>query len=165
MLWRMAARAGWVSGSCWALGTIPTPRGPSTLQFTAPGWIQTTKNRSSSRGARAKCPSETCLQNCNYNQPLHPRSYFRVVMDSPVPIQGHTLPVCQERCSHTAFALHCVHEGSCATCPPLSSGTPRAALSLLASPTALSHRAELSQGRGTDRISPLAQQMHAVVLS
>lgn len=83
----------------------------------------------------------------------------------PCTLQGHTLPVFQERCSHTAFALQCVHEGSCATCPPLSSGTPRAALSLLASPTALSHRAELSQGRGTDRTSPLAQQMHAVVLS
>lgn len=49
--------------------------------------------------------------------------------------------------------------------PPLSSGTLRAALSLLASPTPLSHRAELSQGRGTDGTFPLGQQMHPMVLS
>lgn len=43
----------------WLLpGTVPAPRGPSTLQFTAQGWTQTTKNGSSESGARAKCPSE-----------------------------------------------------------------------------------------------------------
>lgn len=42
---------------------------------------------------------------------------------------------------------------------------PEAALSLLTSPTPLSHRAELSQGRGTDRTGPLGQQRHPMVLS
>lgn len=82
----------------------------------------------------------------------------------PCTLQGHMLPVYQGRRSHTAFARLCVHEESCATCPPLSSGTLRAALSLLTSPTPLSHRAELSQGRGTDRTFPLGQQMHPMVL-
>lgn len=36
----------------------------------------------------------------------------------PCTLGGHTLPVDQERCSHTAFAHQCVHEESCATCPP-----------------------------------------------
>ena len=117
-------------------GTVPAPRGPSTLQFTAQGWIQTTKNGSSKRGARANCPSETCLRGCNYNRPLHPRSYFGAVTDTPVPTcassQGHTLPAHPASGKMLSRRLCTpVRSGEAASCnlsPRLSSGTPRAAL-------------------------------------
>lgn len=113
---RPVARAGGVSGPAGH-----RPRSPSTLQFTAHGWIQTTKNGSSERGARANCPAETCLRARNYHRPLHPRSYFGAATGHPCAhprtLPGLTHPACWGRCSHAPFARPCVLEKpSGATC-------------------------------------------------
>lgn len=148
-------------GGCPVLpGTVPAPRGPNTLQFTAQGWIQTNKNGSSERGARAHRPAETCLSACNYHRPLHPRSYFGAATGHPC-AHPRTLSGADAPCALGKMLSRILRTPVCAgeaiwcnLCPRLSPGTPRAALWPLAAPTSVSHRAELSQGRCTSRDLP-----------
>lgn len=91
---------------------------------------------------------------CNYNRPLRPRSYFGAATGHPCAHLRAPPRVREDAITQPLHARAFRRSGLVQPVSLLSSGTPRAALSPLASPMPLSHRAELSRGHGTRRDLP-----------